>query len=747
MSWDLFEQLKQQMQTGNPGAVIEPLKALRRDWPEPAIATVLADALTRCGRASEALTCLEADIADGIDNHWTHYCLGHHLATRGKLQDAAACFRRCHALQGWLASEERGYCFSHDYFSGHIADWQGWFENIIHTKPIRILEIGSWQGGSTLWLLDHVIGPRGGRITCVDTWEGSSEHTFLASLGLSLEELFDANVARTGRSDQVQKIKGSSHDVLPSLPASGFDFIYIDGAHEAQAVIQDAIHAHRLLAPGGFLLFDDLNYTFADKNQNTAKAIDFFCITFANEYRECARGSQLLLQKKRRFELPERIMLVLGMHRSGTSALSGLLCEQGFSPPAQPAAADANNPTGYWEPTEICSFHNSLLEHLQSSWDDLVLPADLWAPHELDRHLHQLELAINREFPTLQPSQIALIKDPRQCRLQPLWNALIHKHRLQAFVLLVVRHPMAVAKSLKRRDGLPLNRSLLLWLAHTLEAERHSRKLKRQVVVYELLLQDPLTTLKRSLRLAGLEQPKTVQHAELGQWIRPDLNHGGNNQQATQRDDLNADPEILQLALDIYSHFVLAHGQSLTSEDQERFDQAHTQLEQRFHEISEQSSRLELIQLFWEPANGGGFSEDQSLRRSVLVKKGPMRIELPLPSAAKGARSLRLDPAEQPCVIDLQELVLVAADGVVLWEWRHSEPSVSRPFTAANPHTSFLDDGQLVAANHDPGLLLHIPTEALQQISEGSILYLEASWQPLQAQLARRLLSTTNPSL
>jgi predicted O-methyltransferase YrrM len=744
MAWELFEQLKQQVAAGEAAAVIAPLQELRRSWPEPALATVLADALVRCGRPGEALMALHADIADGIDNHWTHYCLGHHLASRGQLQDAAAYFRRSHSLQGWTSSEERGYTFTHDYFSGHISDWQDWFERFITKAPIRILEIGSWQGGSTLWLLDHIIGPRGGRITCVDTWEGSSEHTFLNSLGLSLEELFDANIARSGKSEHVHKLKGSSHHILPELPPASFDLIYIDGAHEAQAVIQDAIHSHRLLAPGGFLLFDDLDYSFADSNQNTARAIDFFTNTFANEYHEHARSSQLLLQKRRRSDLPERLLLVLGMHRSGTSALSGLLCQQGFSPPERAVSADANNPTGYWEPPEICTFHNQLLEHLQSSWDDLILPAELWAPHELDKHLHQLEVALNHDFPSLEASQIALVKDPRQCRLQPLWNALIQKHQLDVSALLVARHPLAVARSLKRRDQLPLNRALLLWLTHTLEAERHSRHFERRVVVYELLLQNPQATLQACQDLAGLQ----VQHTgvDIQQWIRPDLNHESSDQHSHRNAELEADPELLRLAIEVYARLVMTHGHPISAENQLSFDQSHSELSLRLKALAEQSSRLELLQLFWEPAAGGGFSEDHSLRHSALVGKGLTRVEMIMPAGAAAARGLRLDPGEQPSVITLQELVLLRDDGDILWRWRAEDPSSTRPFSAANDQCGFLEDGQLVAASHDPGLLLHIPDSALNQIREGSRLQIEANWQPLQAQLARRLLLATSPS-
>jgi predicted O-methyltransferase YrrM len=745
MSWDRFEQLKQSLAAGDAAAVVAPLQELRSTWAEPALATLLADALMRCGRSEDALGCLEADIASGIDNHWTHYCLGHHLAGLGRLPEAAAAFRRCHAQQGWLASEERGYTFTHDYFSGHIANWQRWFAETITTAPIRILEVGSWQGGSTLWLLDHIIGPRGGEITCCDTWEGSSEHTFLEPLGLSLEALFDANVKRTGLSAHVRKLKGYSQDVLPTLPAGSYDLIYIDGAHEAQAVIQDAIHAHRLIAPGGFLLFDDLHYSFADSAQNTANAINFFCRTFTAHYHECDRGAQLLLQRRHCPALPERLLLVLGMHRSGTSALSGLLCNQGFSGPQHPDPADPNNPTGYWEPPAIREVHNSLLEGVQSSWDDLMLPAELWSPLELEHHLQQLEQALQRDFPLLSPNQVALIKDPRQCRLQPLWNDLLRRHRLQAAALLAVRHPLAVALSLQRRDQLTLDRALLLWLSHTLEAERQSRHLPRQVVVYELLLQDPQACLQRIRELVGLP-PQSVPAENLAHWIRADLNHAPTDPLALVASSADAagDPALLKLALSVYTRLVLAHGESISSEDQQGLDQAHADLQHRLRALAGQSSRLQMLQLFWDPAEGGGFCETHSLRCSLMAGRGPTWVELLLPASAAAAQGLRLDPAEEPCVITLHQLQLFDVAGHILWQWQSGSDAASFPFLPLNSYTAFLSDGELVATNHDPALELVIPAADLAQITEGSRLRLQAQWQPLPAHLARRLLQSSN---
>jgi len=542
--------------------------------------------------------------------------------------------------------------------------------------------------------------------------------------------MFDANVIRTGWADRVRKITGRSEDVLPTLEAGSFDVIYIDGAHEAKAVIQDAIHAHRLLAPGGFLLFDDLHFQSVDPQQHTGRAIDFFCQTFAADYHEWHRGAQLLLQRQRQEILPERLLLVLGMHRSGTSALSGALCQLGLCAPSHPEPASPANPTGHWEPPAILACHEALLAEVQSSWDDPLVPAELWNSTVHTRHQQTLEEALKASFPHRRSGQVALVKEPRQCRLQPLWNALLEQHRLKAAVVLMVRHPLAVAQSLQRRDQLPIDRSLLLWLSHTLEAERHTRQHPRCVVAYEQLLRAPSRTLQQCLHLVGMEvQPPDP--ALLETWIQADLNHAS----STSATDL-ADGSLLELALEVYQRLATAHGRAPDAQLQLSLDQAHAQLEQRLQALRHQSSRREMVQLFWEPSAGGGFSEAHSLRTSLVVGRGLSAVTLKLPPTAAAPLALRLDPAEQPGLIQIQRLALLDHRSQVLWECQQGA------LLPTNPQTAILENGDVLAANNDPGLLLVIPAAVLQQLGEGCCLALEARWQALSGEVAHQLLRT-----
>lgn len=307
MDWAVFTELRELLDTRQAAPALRRLAAIRRGsddgLPGP-LATLEGEALLSCGEPDRAQACLQECIEAGRDDFWTWYNLA---VVRRELRDWPASFaatRRAHALVGWTESQAHGYALTHDYFSSNIPNWQAWFRDHIRAAPIACLEIGSWQGGSSCWLLDKVVGPRGGRLTCIDLFEGNSEHAeFLggltADLGMKLESLFDANIARTGLAGLTRKLVGLSQGVLPRLHGERFDFIYVDGAHEAKYVIQDAVLCWQLLPGGGFLLFDDLPFTFPDRPaQATMRAIDFFLSVFSDEIEVIAHDRQLLLRRR-----------------------------------------------------------------------------------------------------------------------------------------------------------------------------------------------------------------------------------------------------------------------------------------------------------------------------------------------------------------------------------------------------------------------------------------------------------------
>lgn len=162
-----------------------------------------------------------------------------------------------------------GYEFTNDWFN-QTASLPVWRQLISNNKPTRILEIGSFEGRSTCWLIDNCTTASQSdiEICCVDSWEGGIEHQKGAQKEAEMsdvEKRFDQNIliarSQINFSVNIRKIKNYSNIALPILMSEGkfgfFDLIYVDGSHQAPDVLTDAIMSFQLLRVGGVMIFDD----------------------------------------------------------------------------------------------------------------------------------------------------------------------------------------------------------------------------------------------------------------------------------------------------------------------------------------------------------------------------------------------------------------------------------------------------------------------------------------------------------
>lgn len=173
------------------------------------------------------------------------------------------------------------YEFTSDWFSARIPVWER-FLLPLAGKPLHTLEIGSHEGRSALWVLEHVLTHPGSTITCVDPWGDRT-----------VERRFDRNVAASGKSDQLVKRKGHSWRELRDLPPGRFAFVYIDGCHEGLNVLEDAVLSFRLLRPGGLLCFDDYLWQNDRRGHLPREAIDAFLGLYDRQVEVLERGYQV----------------------------------------------------------------------------------------------------------------------------------------------------------------------------------------------------------------------------------------------------------------------------------------------------------------------------------------------------------------------------------------------------------------------------------------------------------------------
>lgn len=152
--------------------------------------------------------------------------------------------------------------YSVDWFSGNIPIWEQVFDlfKLKGRENLKFLEIGCFEGRASNYMLDNILTGEGSELHVVDTFQGTREEAGMNwDNDYDFEELYNKfknNVSKHG--DKVKIHRGMSGDILrDTFGKETFDFIYIDGAHTAYGVLEDAILAHPLLKVGGIVIFDD----------------------------------------------------------------------------------------------------------------------------------------------------------------------------------------------------------------------------------------------------------------------------------------------------------------------------------------------------------------------------------------------------------------------------------------------------------------------------------------------------------
>jgi hypothetical protein len=254
------------------------------------------------------------------------------------------------------------------------------------------------------------------------------------------------------------------------------------------------------------------------------------------------------------------------MHRSGTSAITGVLHLLGATLGEHLISPQEDvNSKGFWEHANINALHERVLNHLGSEWFDArSLPDNWWQETDALSFREELAELVRGDFSN---EALWAVKDPRLCRLLPLWLQVLPQLDVNPFFLLMLRHPAEVAASLCKRDGMSLPHALLLWLRYVIESERYSRHLPRVMVVYEDLLTDWRTTIghvENQLHL-GLHIDDELAMAQVDEFLESKLRHHF----ATSL--TNRNEALLGLAVETYD--------ALRTNNLDRMDQYSAQLE------------------------------------------------------------------------------------------------------------------------------------------------------------------------
>jgi hypothetical protein len=227
------------------------------------------------------------------------------------------------------------------------------------------------------------------------------------------------------------------------------------------------------------------------------------------------------------FDAHERrtAIMVLGMHRSGTSALTRVLSLCGASLPRNKVPGDgASNPQGHWEPARIVDIHDRFLEQAGYDWHDtMAFPSQIFETENAATCQRRLIQVAWREY---WREPLFVIKDPRASRLMPLWRGVFAELQASPRIVIAVRNPIEIADSLRRRDAWDEHHALVVWMRHMLSAERDTRGLRRCFISYDQLLDDWRSVVSDITDQLDLEPGRmSIDATAIDNFLRRDLRH------------------------------------------------------------------------------------------------------------------------------------------------------------------------------------------------------------------------------
>lgn len=306
-------------------------------------------------------------------------------------------------------------------------------------------------------------------------------------------------------------------------------------------------------------------------------------------------------------KVTRRLLFVVGMHRSGTSALCAALnaCGATFGEQLLDTMEGVNE-EGFWEDSMFVDINEQLLGQLNTDWYTVraeVLENIDWSSSSFSEIRSKALALLGRGFGN---GPLEAVKDPRVCITLPFWLSLCEELSIEADVWVINRAPMEVARSLERRDGFPLSYGLRLYSSYR-KLIAASTPLNTRYLTYDALLANPGPV----LRSIADELPISIAEEELRHSVRQDLKHQhsdrpinlldcadtGDIDLARLDEEINVHSPARELSLDMVKALV-ARGQILSEKGVE-FEHSLSELSQQHIEaLSTVDARDRQIEVF-----------------------------------------------------------------------------------------------------------------------------------------------------
>lgn len=187
-------------------------------------------------------------------------------------------------------SYEKEYLFRTQWFKQNIPVWETALAEFQGQANLQYLEVGLYEGGSALWMLENILTDPTARLTGLDLFY--DDYRYVDFKGH--KEVFYSNLELSGFQEKATIIEGFSQVELRDLPLDSYDIIYIDGSHDESDCLEDLILSWRLLKVGGMLICDDY---MMEGLEAPHLAIDTFNFFYGDHFEVVHVDKQVFLKK------------------------------------------------------------------------------------------------------------------------------------------------------------------------------------------------------------------------------------------------------------------------------------------------------------------------------------------------------------------------------------------------------------------------------------------------------------------
>lgn len=241
-----------------------------------------------------------------------------------------------------------------------------------------------------------------------------------------------------------------------------------------------------------------------------------------------------------------KLIVVLGMHRSGTSVITRGLQVLGVNLGSRLLPPKGDNQKGFWEDSDINAINIEMLNAMGSDWHHLA--AIETEDVEVLRRQGYFLRAVKMLHEKVADAPTFAFKDPRVAKLMPFWQEVFSHCQFDVSTVVALRHPLSVARSLAARNGFDAEKSYLLWLGHVITSLPHCVGNKRVLVDYDRLMQSPDDELTRVAKCIDLKIDPSELQSYKTEFLDQGLRHT-----VYDLNDLLSDEQCPPIVCEIYT--------------------------------------------------------------------------------------------------------------------------------------------------------------------------------------------------